>query len=120
QIGVSVAEFLPKIGLTTFFGKVSGELSAFTAGTANAWSAASSLSGPIFQGGALAGQYREVKTKREEASLHYQQTALNAFREVADSLVTREKLETIRGAQANAVKSYEQAVQLSMKRYTDG
>src|SRR5437867_11706169 len=29
QVGVSVAEFFPKIGLTTFFGKVSGELSAF-------------------------------------------------------------------------------------------
>src|SRR5437867_9525019 len=36
QVGVSVAEFLPKVGLTTFFGKVSGELSAFTAGSANA------------------------------------------------------------------------------------
>ena len=120
QIGVSVAEFFPKIGLTTFFGKVSGELSAFTAGTANAWSAAASLSGPIFQGGALVGQYREAKAKREEARLRYEQTALNAFRDVADALVTREKLEAIRAEQARAVKAYEQAVQLSLQRYTDG
>ena len=120
QVGVSIAEFFPKIGLTTFFGKVSGELSAFTAGTANAWSAASSLSGPIFQGGALKGQYREAKAKREEARLRYEQTALNAFRDVADTLVTREKLEAIRAEQARAVKAYEQAVQLSMQRYTDG
>ena len=120
QVGVSIAEFFPKIGLTTFFGKVSGELSAFTAGTANAWSAASSLSGPIFQGGALKGQYREAKAKREEARLRYEQTALNAFRDVADTLVTREKLQAIRAEQARAVKAYEQAVQLSMQRYTDG
>jgi multidrug efflux system outer membrane protein len=45
---------------------------------------------------------------------------LNAFREVADSLVTREKLEAIRVEQERAVKAYEQAVQLSMQRYTDG
>jgi len=120
QVGVSVAEFFPKIGLTTFFGKVSGELSAFTAGSANAWSAASSLSGPIFQGGALMGQYREAKAKREEARLRYEQTALNAFRDVADTLVTREKLEAIRTEQARAVKAYEQAVELSLQRYTDG
>src|SRR6185436_1037241 len=99
QIGVSVAEFFPKIGLTTFMGKVSPELSAFTAGSANAWSAAASLSGPIFQGGALMGQYREAKAKREEARLRYEQTALNAFREVARSLITREKLTGIRTEQ---------------------
>jgi multidrug efflux system outer membrane protein len=120
QVGVSMAEFFPKIGLTTFFGKVSGELSAFTAGTANAWSAASSVSGPIFQGGALVGQLREAKAKRDEAALRYQQAALDAFREVADSLVTREKLEGIRDEQARAVKAYEEAVRLSMQRYGDG
>jgi multidrug efflux system outer membrane protein len=120
QVGVSVAEFFPKIGLTTFFGKVSPELSTFTAGSANAWSVASSLSGPIFQGGALVGQYREAKAKYEEARLRYEQTALNAFQEVADSLVTREKLGAIRLEQERAVKSYEQAVQLSIQRYTDG
>jgi outer membrane protein, multidrug efflux system len=120
QVGVSVAEFFPRIGITTFMGKVSPELSAFTAGTANAWSALGTISGPLFQGGALVGQYREAKANHEEARLRYEQTALNAFREVADSLVTREKLEAIRLEQERAVKAYEQAVQLSMQRYTDG
>ena len=120
QIGASVAEFFPKIGLTTFFGKVSTELSAFSGGSANAWSAASTLSGPIFQGGALVGQLREARAKQEEARLRYEQTALNAFQEVANSLITREKLETIRTEQGRAVKSYGQAVELSMQRYTDG
>jgi outer membrane protein, multidrug efflux system len=120
QVGVSVAEFLPKIGLTTFMGKVSPELSAFSGGSANAWSAASTISGPIFQGGALVGQYREAKAKHEEARLRYEQAALEAFREVSDALVTREKLVGIREEQARAVRAYEQAVQLSLQRYTDG
>lgn len=120
QVGVRIAEFFPTIGLTTFMGKVSPELSAFTAGAANAWSALGTVSGPIFQGGALVGQYREAKAKFEESRIRYEQTALNAFREVADSLVTREKLESIRAEQARAVKACEQAVQLSMQRYADG
>ena len=37
NIGVSVANFFPQIGLTTLFGKASPELSAFTAGSANVW-----------------------------------------------------------------------------------
>jgi multidrug efflux system outer membrane protein len=120
QVGVSVAEFFPKLGLTTFLGKVSPELSAFTAGTANTWSAAASLSGPLFSGGALVGQYREAKAKREEARLRYEQTVLNAFREVSDALVTREKLEAIRAEQERSVRSYGQAVTLSKQRYVDG
>jgi outer membrane protein, multidrug efflux system len=39
---------------------------------------------------------------------------------VANALVTREKLETIRIEQARAVKAYDQAVLLSTQRYTDG
>lgn len=120
QVGVSVAEFFPRIGLTTFMGKVSPELSAFSGGTANAWSAASTLSGPLFQGGALVGQYREARAKHQEAIIRYEQTALNAFQEVAGALVTREKLEQIRLDQERAVKAYQQAVQLSTQRYTDG
>ena len=34
--------------------------------------------------------------------------------------MTREKLEAIRAEQARAVQAYEQAVQLSLQRYTDG
>lgn len=120
QIGVSLAEFFPKLGLTTFLGKVSTELSAFTAGSANAWSAASTVSGPLFQGGALVGQYRESKAKAEEARLRYEQAALTALQEVADALITREKLIAVRKEQIKAVAAYEQAVQLATQRYADG
>lgn len=120
QIGVSKAEFFPRIGLTTFFGKVSPELSAFSGGTANAWSMASSVTAPLFQGGALVGKYREAKAKHDEARLNYEQLALNALREVADALVTREKLELIGIEQTHAVQAYAEAVRLSMQRYVDG
>ncbi len=69
QIGESVAEFFPKIGLTAFLGKISPELSAFTLGGANAWGVAAEGAGPLFEGGRLVGQYRQAKAAREEARL---------------------------------------------------
>src|SRR4029453_14167945 len=49
-IGASLANFFPQIGLTTFIGKVSPELSAFTAGSANMWNGGGSVAGTLFQG----------------------------------------------------------------------
>lgn len=120
QIGVSVANFFPRIGLTTLFGKTSPELSAFTAGTSNLWAVGGSLTGPIFQGGALVAQYRQSKEAREEARLRYEQTALNAFQEVSNSLVSREKYELVRAQQSRAVTAYNEAVRVSTQRYIAG
>lgn len=120
QVGVAVANFFPRIGLTTLLGKVSPELSAFTAGTANFWAVAGNMTGPIFQGGALVAQYRQAKAVWEEAKLAYEQTALNAFQEVSNALITRQKLEDVRAQQARAVESYDEAVQVSLKRYVAG
>jgi multidrug efflux system outer membrane protein len=120
QIGESVAEFFPKIGLTALLGKVSPELSAFTGGGANAWGIAATATGPLFEGGRLVGQYRQSKAARNEAELQYRQTILNAFREVSNALVNRRQLAEISQYQAREVTSLETAVKLSTERYTAG
>jgi multidrug efflux system outer membrane protein len=120
QVGESVAEFFPKIGLTALMGKVSPELSAFTGGSANAWAAAAEASGPLFQGGRLVGQYRQAKAVRDEELLRYRQSALIALRDVSDSLISREHLEDIRAQRARQVIALESAVKLSTERYTAG
>lgn len=120
QVGESVAEFFPKIGLTALLGKVSPELSGFTLGAANAWGVAAEGVGPLFEGGRLVGQYRQSKAARSESELQYRRTVLNAFREVADALVSREQLVEIRQHQAREVTSLESAVKLSTERYVAG
>ena len=120
DVGEAVAEFFPQIGLTAFFGKVSPGLSAVTLGSANAWSLAASASGPLFEGGRLTGQYRQRKAAREEARLRYQYTVLAAFQDVANALISREKLAEIREQQANEVKALEAAVRVSTERYVAG
>jgi multidrug efflux system outer membrane protein len=120
QVGESVAEFFPRIGLTALLGKVSPELSAFTLGGANAWGVAAVGAGPLFEGGRLVGQYQQRKAERTEAELRYRQTVLNAFREVSDALVSREQLAEVGKYQAHQVNALETAVKLSTERYVAG
>jgi len=120
QIGVSVAEFFPTIGLTALFGKISPELSAVSGGTANAWGVAADASGPLFEGGRLVGQYHQAKAARDEARLRYQQTALTALRDVSNALIARTRLGEIRQHQAREVAALETAVKVSTERYRAG
>jgi multidrug efflux system outer membrane protein len=119
-IGVTLGGFLPHIGLSALLGAVSPQLDDITSRKAGLWSVGAQAAGPLFQGGGLRGQYRESKEIREEAKLGYQQTALNAFAEVADALVSRQKLAEIREQQEHAVRAYQDAVTISMQRYALG
>ena len=120
NVGESVAEFFPKIGLTAMLGKVSPEMSAFTLGSANAWGIAAEGTGPLFEGGFLVGQYRQTKAARKESELQYRFTVINAFREVSDALVSRQELVESRHYQADEVVALESAVKLSTERYLAG
>ena len=120
DVGESVAEFFPKIGLTALLGRVSPELSAFSLGSANAWGIAAEANGPIFEGGRLVGQYHQAKAAKDEAILRYRQTILFSFRDVSDALISRQRLAEIRGQQATEVASLETAVKLSTERYLAG
>ncbi len=56
----------------------------------------------------------------EQARLAYLQTALNAFRDVSDALVSREKFDAARAEQIRAVRFAEEAVGLSLMRFREG
>lgn len=120
EIGVALGNFFPRVGLTTFYGGASAELHNLTATSANTWSLAASAAGPLFTGGRLTGRYRQAKAACEEAKLQYQDTALTAFREVSDALISRRRFEEGRGEQAQAVEAGRQAVELATMRYKEG
>lgn len=120
EIGVAVGDFFPRVGLTTFYGGASTELHNLTSTSANTWSLAASAAGPVFTGGRLTGRYRQAKATCEEAKLQYQDTALIAFREVSDALISRRRFEEGRVEQAQAVKAGREAVGLATLRYKEG
>jgi multidrug efflux system outer membrane protein len=119
-IGVTVGGFLPRIGLSALLGAVSPQLDNITSRKAGLWSVGAQATGPLFQGGGLHGQYYGAKAAWEEAKLRYQQTALNAFADVADALVSSQKLVEVRTQQERAVRAYEDAVKVSKQRYASG
>src|SRR5262249_39974356 len=63
---------------------------------------------------------RQAIASWEEATAQYQQTALGAFRDVSDALISRENYETIRGELIKAVQSNQEAVGLARMRYLEG
>ncbi len=120
NIGVSMANFFPQIGLTTFLGRASPELSSFAGGAGNMWNAGATLTGPLFQGGQLRAQYRVSKAQFEEAKAAYQQSVLTAFQDVSDALITRQKLAEESVFDAQAVVALESSVELATQRYLNG
>ena len=119
-VGANFANFFPQFGLTTFLGKVSPTLSAFTAGSANAWNVGATMAGPIFQGGQLRGQYKAAKAQFDEAKAAYEQSVLVAFQDVSNSLISKEKLAQRRGYDEQAVAALESSVELATQRYLNG
>jgi outer membrane protein, multidrug efflux system len=119
-IGANLANFFPQIGLTTFLGKVSPELSAFTAGSANAWNVGATMIGPVFQGGQLLANYRASKASFDEAKAAYEQNVLTAFQDVSNALIAREKLAEVRLYDQQATSALSSSVQVATERYMNG
>jgi outer membrane protein, multidrug efflux system len=120
QIGVATANFFPQLGLTALVGHASQPLSDITSGQANVWSIAGNLTGPLYQGGSLRAQKRQAVAFWEQSKLQYEQAALNAFTDVANALISRQKYDAIRSQQERSVAAYQQAVQIALERYETG
>jgi len=120
EVGVTKASFFPQLDLTGLFGTVSPELSVFTSGGDVAWGIAAGLTGPIFHGGQLRAQYAQALAMREQYWLQYQETVLNAFEEISDALISREKSAGAGIEQSHAVEAYKIAVKIAMERYRMG
>lgn len=87
RIGVAQAMRFPSFSITGALGVASSDLSSLVSGDALLYSISGSLLGPIFNWGK---NKRRVEIQREVASqalYRYENTVLNAFREVDDALI---------------------------------
>jgi multidrug efflux system outer membrane protein len=120
QVGVATANYFPQIGLTALFGRASTPLSTLSSGQTTVWSVAGNASGPIFQGGALRAQKRQAVAFWEQSKLQYEQTALGAFQDVSNALISYQKYDLIRAKQIEAVEAYQESVKVSLQRFLAG
>ena len=119
-VGVAIADFLPRIGLTSLYGGQSTELENLVKGSGNVWTIGATMAGPVFQGGRLYYNYKGSVAAWEEARLAYEQTVLNALGEVSNTLVARQKFGAARVDLERQVAALQDAVRLATLRYTGG
>lgn len=120
NIGAARAAFLPRIGLSLAFGTASRTLSGlFDSGT-GAWSFAPSLVQPLFDAGRTQAGVDLAGARKVIAVAEYEKIIQQAFREVADLLVARDKLAEQLRAQEAAEKSQNERLRLVDARYRAG
>ena len=120
DVGAAKALFFPNFSLTAALGGASHDLSNIADRRSAVWSLSGGLLQPIFQGWRITSNYEATKARFEQAVAQYQRSAQNGFREVADSLVTIEKLEGVRIELEVGVNALQDATELARLRYDTG
>ena len=119
NIGVAVAKMFPSISLTGLLGLASNDLSTLTDGSA-AWSLSGGLLGPLFNFNKNTLRVEIEEARTEQALYKYENTVLNAFREVEDALIEVETYKRQLNAKQRQFNAAKNAENLSQQRYDQG
>lgn len=119
EIGVAVANYFPRIGLSALGGidwfRVAGQNFHF-----GLWNAALSAGGPIFSGGRLGAIYDQSRAYWDETVAQYHKTVLIAFQETSDALIAQQTLAARRAALEAQVADLQRSADLALNRYDNG
>jgi multidrug efflux system outer membrane protein len=120
QIGVAKAAFFPSISLTGLAGFESNALNNVFSHSQRIWNEAGSLTQPVFAGGAIRSGLRLAEAQEQQMLLTYQQTIMNAFQQVSNSLVAYQKGREFREQQELLTTAAEDTDRLSKVLYQHG
>lgn len=119
QIGVAVANFFPKVGLSALFGAQGVDASGFLS-SLGVWNLAISALGPIYSGGRLEAQLQQRQAFWDETVAAYKQKVLVAFQETANALAAQQTLVPRRSALEGQVNALRSSSDLALTRYQAG
>ena len=120
QIGVAKAAYFPQISLTADGGYQSSALTGLFAGPAGFWSIGGSAVQPVFEGGRIRNRVRFAEAQTQEATVFYERTIQQAFRDVSDALIAYRKSQEFRIQQERLTRAADDAKNLSNMRYKGG
>ncbi|HXO44518.1 MAG TPA: efflux transporter outer membrane subunit [Candidatus Cybelea sp.] len=120
EIGVAKAAYFPDISLTALGGFQSDSLARLFSGPAGLWNVGPALTQPIFTAGKIRSNVKLAEATQQQASLTYQQTIQQAFRDVSDTLVAYQKDREYREQQELLTTSAQDATRLAQVRYENG
>jgi len=120
--GVKAAEadFYPNVNLTAFAGFQSIELSQLFEPANRILGAGAAVSLPVFNRGALRGALEARQAQVDRSVAQYNQTLLDAVREVADVVVNWRGLERETREQQEALADAQRSYDLTTERYRAG
>ncbi len=120
NIGAARAAYFPRIALTGTAGSASGALSGLFKAGSWGWTAAESVTMPVFDFGRTRAGVDSAKAQRDAAVAQYERSIQTAFREVSDALAGQATYaEQLRAAQS-AAATESNRFSLSEQRYKSG
>ncbi len=120
MIGVAYASFFPSLSLTGGIGYSSPELKDFLHWKSRLTAIGGNISQIIFDAGQLHSNLQLAVSKFREADQEYQQTVLEAFKEVEDALVLLEGLKLEYASIENSVEAAKTTYSIASVKYTHG
>ncbi|MDB5701735.1 MAG: efflux system, outer rane lipoprotein NodT [Sphingomonadales bacterium] len=120
RIKVAKADFYPNINLSAVVGLQSLGLGQLFNSESSYGNGGAAFSLPIFDGGRLAGRYRGARADYDEAVARYDSTLINALRETADAITSRQATDVRLNEQRQALAAAEEARKIASIRYRGG
>jgi NodT family efflux transporter outer membrane factor (OMF) lipoprotein len=114
------ADFYPNVNLTSFAGFQSIDLSQVFEPANRILGAGAAVSLPVFNRGALRGALLARQAQADQSVAQYNQTLLDAVREVADVIVNWRALERETHEQQIALEDAQRSYDLTTERYRAG
>ena len=120
RVSAARALYFPSISLTGLLGVASLDLDDLFDDGSDTWSYAGSVTGPIFQGGAVLGTNRQAEAQRKQLLANYEKVVQRAFADVDDALISTQTTAERSAAQRRQVEALRDYARLSRKRFEGG
>jgi multidrug efflux system outer membrane protein len=120
RVNAARALYFPSISLTGLFGVASLDLDELFDDGSSTWSYQGSITGPIFQGGAVLGVNRQAEAQRRQLLANYEKTVQRAFADVDDALISTQTTAERSASQRRQVEALRDYARLSRKRFEGG
>ena len=120
RIGEAKAMLYPQFTLTASYGLASTDLSEFLNPASQTWRLFAGVLQPLFNAGKNKARIEMRESQNRQALYAYENTLLQALREVEDSLVGLRKAGEERGAQHERVTAQRRVLELADLRYRGG
>jgi multidrug efflux system outer membrane protein len=120
ELTAARAAFFPRIALTGAGGIASTALTSLVSGGAALWSLAVTAAQPLVDGGRRQSEFELAEARRDEATIAYEATVREAFREVEDALTSYRRTREFREQQALLEEAARDARRLADIRYQGG